>query len=406
MRVRIATTALAIALQLCACGGGDPANPDGSSDGGSGTSSGGAGTGGSDPGPTTPLIDGFDIDAREGGWWQFHYQYVWDGASLEQHDTTFLLVLGAPQQVNGDQWFPVHVEILESDGSDASNPTFEWQMLSFSGYRIRGINGGAPEPLFDAITGKWPGSNEGLFADLNPGGLRQASRDGADWRVAKGSLDSGCEYVEGYGEICDGSASSYTGWDLFRPEIGPAGSYRQGCSGGCLTYSYDLLDASPDGSRPEPVGCPVGEGLYCGGNGVGGDPNTLYNCSQGELTVAEICTTTCVKAPAGTPDHCASSSGCDTGVHGSPSGTPAEYDVCNACYQCATASACADEAASFYGDPVYQGYLDCITPCTTQTCFDNCADLYPVAAGEYSALWSCAVCAECPVNCDAASSCF
>ena len=41
-------------------------------------------------------------------------------------------------------------------------------------------------------------------------------------------------------------------------------------------------DATADGSAP-PQACPNGNGPYCGGDGIGGDPSTLYFCTAGML---------------------------------------------------------------------------------------------------------------------------
>jgi hypothetical protein len=69
--------------------------------------------------------------------------------------------------------------------------------------------------------------------------------------------------------------------------------------------------AAPDFAPPPPVPgstmpgtCTSGNGVYCGGNGITGDPRALYDCTNGTLTVLAICQTMCVRAPAGTPDYC------------------------------------------------------------------------------------------------------
>ena len=45
-------------------------------------------------------------------------------------------------------------------------------------------------------------------------------------------------------------------------------------------------------------------GLYCGGDGVGGDPNTLYVCHAGFLQLLKNCGVHCQYMPAGIPDQC------------------------------------------------------------------------------------------------------
>ena len=53
-----------------------------------------------------------------------------------------------------------------------------------------------------------------------------------------------------------------------------------------------------------PIPCPKDGGVYCGGNGVGGNPNTLYVCQSGALAVLQECTGPCVQKPNGVPDQC------------------------------------------------------------------------------------------------------
>src|SRR5262249_31898618 len=50
--------------------------------------------------------------------------------------------------------------------------------------------------------------------------------------------------------------------------------------------------------------CPFGDGLYCGGNGVAGDPSTLFLCSGGNLSTVRICPDGCVPEAPGVDDHC------------------------------------------------------------------------------------------------------
>lgn len=332
IKLALAHLALFGSLSLCACAvsatdGGGAAPP--SSKGPSGQS--GSGGSASDL-PTTPTISGFDLDPKQGGWWEFRYSYDWAGAYPEHHETTFLLKLGAPMTVGNDTAFPVKLSVLQSDGSSASTPTWEWSYLSFTGNRIRASKGGAFEPLFDAVTGRWPATSEGLFNNLRQGGFLEAVSDGANWKAQMSKNDSGCEVIPGYGSVCTDTPTFYLGYDLFRAGVGPAGSYFQGCSGGCLTYHYDLIDASLDGKKPIPEVCPTGDGLYCGGNGVGGDPDTLYDCAAGKLTVNQVCGITCKAAPAGQLDECApcpDGNGEYCGGHGIPGDAHKIYECTN-----------------------------------------------------------------------------
>jgi hypothetical protein len=50
--------------------------------------------------------------------------------------------------------------------------------------------------------------------------------------------------------------------------------------------------------------CPSGNGLYCGGDGIPGDINILYQCTGGIVTVSQSCANGCKLMPAGTNDQC------------------------------------------------------------------------------------------------------
>jgi hypothetical protein len=51
-------------------------------------------------------------------------------------------------------------------------------------------------------------------------------------------------------------------------------------------------------------GCELGDGLYCGGNGVVGEPDILYECEGGVALPAEKCAGGCAARPAGEADSC------------------------------------------------------------------------------------------------------
>jgi hypothetical protein len=51
--------------------------------------------------------------------------------------------------------------------------------------------------------------------------------------------------------------------------------------------------------------CALGNGLYCGGNGVPGKPNELYRCIDGTPVLEQICDTECARMPPGKNDVCA-----------------------------------------------------------------------------------------------------
>ncbi len=80
------------------------------------------------------------------------------------------------------------------------------------------------------------------------------------------------------------------------------------CTSGVLTVKADCgakCVVKPPGTPDVCPACPSGDGKYCGGS-VGLDPNSLYDCKGGVFTVAQKCGATCYVAPAGTADYCTS----------------------------------------------------------------------------------------------------
>lgn len=78
------------------------------------------------------------------------------------------------------------------------------------------------------------------------------------------------------------------------------------CTNGVITPSQSCFGAcvvNPPGIPDSCNACPSGNGLYCGSE-VGADPNTLYDCSSGALTVSASCASTCHVSPPGIADYC------------------------------------------------------------------------------------------------------
>ncbi len=65
-------------------------------------------------------------------------------------------------------------------------------------------------------------------------------------------------------------------------------------------------EAAGGGSEPilPPGPCSKEGGQACGGNGIGGSPDTLYVCSNGEYVVDHVCASACERMPNGVPDRC------------------------------------------------------------------------------------------------------
>lgn len=59
------------------------------------------------------------------------------------------------------------------------------------------------------------------------------------------------------------------------------------------------------GPGPDPMGCPDGDGRYCGNNpGIAGEDGVLYDCQDGTLTPIARCVESCAVADPGSPDVC------------------------------------------------------------------------------------------------------
>ena len=120
-----------------------------------------------------------------------------------------------------------------------------------------------------------------------------------------GSSGGGGSCPSGDGLYCGGNGVSGDPGTLYACGGGKLAT-SQVCPHGCQKMSAGTNDqcaAAPSG--PSPASCPSGDGLYCGGNGVSGDASTLYQCTGGNLTVAQSCSNGCQKMPAGTNDQCA-----------------------------------------------------------------------------------------------------
>jgi hypothetical protein len=75
-------------------------------------------------------------------------------------------------------------------------------------------------------------------------------------------------------------------------------------------YAGCFISADSNNGQSSSATCGYGDGLYCGGNGGGSDPNALYRCTNGTPALVENCANGCVKMPARQNDHC---SACPSG---------------------------------------------------------------------------------------------
>lgn len=80
--------------------------------------------------------------------------------------------------------------------------------------------------------------------------------------------------------------------------LGGSASQSWGCSHGCQQQASGVNDNCVARCTGQP------NGAYCGNDGLGSDPNTLFNCSGGNASVRAHCVRGCHTAPAGTDDYC------------------------------------------------------------------------------------------------------
>lgn len=62
----------------------------------------------------------------------------------------------------------------------------------------------------------------------------------------------------------------------------------------------------PSGGGSGSAGYCPNDGMYCGGDYIGGDPNTLYQCSNHSLYVSQVCASGCEWMPVNVDDQCKS----------------------------------------------------------------------------------------------------
>lgn len=158
-------------------------------------------------------------------------------------------------------------------------------------------------------------------------------------------------------------------------------------------------------------------GSSSGGGNAGGSSNN----SGGSSSVTQPTTTVGGGGTGGAPLEC------DTGEAGDatqPEGTPAG-DICSACITCAVQGNCSDELVAFQGDPNAMTWSNCLfgdgtaanpgcpddDPATANVdefavCSDACDAASPGVSTLYIAVLSCAICVECPTNCNAAGNCM
>jgi hypothetical protein len=78
-------------------------------------------------------------------------------------------------------------------------------------------------------------------------------------------------------------------------------SFYQSCALGCIQKPPGTADVCRTSTSSG--SCPAGNGDYCGST-LGLDPNTLFSCSNGNISVKQVCNNGCKLNPPGTADAC------------------------------------------------------------------------------------------------------
>jgi hypothetical protein len=85
----------------------------------------------------------------------------------------------------------------------------------------------------------------------------------------------------------------------------PSTLYR--CAAGALAGSQPCAHGcqSNPGNQDDICGCQgLNDGMYCGQDDVGGDPSSLYRCAGGTLSLATACPNGCIVEPGAMDDQC------------------------------------------------------------------------------------------------------
>ncbi|MDQ3337970.1 MAG: hypothetical protein M4D80_22635 [Myxococcota bacterium] len=110
-------------------------------------------------------------------------------------------------------------------------------------------------------------------------------------------VDGGCPL--GNGLYCGGNGIAGTAGTLYRCTNG-ALTVQSTCAAGCFIKPAGQDDVCVDTTQT----CGAGNGLYCAGNGILGNAGTLYRCQNGTVSVAQVCTAGCLAQPTGQNDIC------------------------------------------------------------------------------------------------------
>jgi GH25 family lysozyme M1 (1,4-beta-N-acetylmuramidase) len=139
-----------------------------------------------------------------------------------------------------------------------------------------------------SATGRVPG----IFGDVD------LNRFNGPLSVLETAAGVGPGCVFGDGLYCGGNGVVGDPRTLYRCTGGRVTRERI-CALGCAIHSI----GDDDACRATDV-CPLGNGLYCGGDLIGGNRSTLYECTDGQVSFDQSCANACVWQPPGVDDTC------------------------------------------------------------------------------------------------------
>ena len=196
--------------------------------------------------------------------------------------------------------YPGHVVLIRHDLSDAQR-------------RALGLSSPVVYSQYGHLTGLVVKAGDAVKSGQKLGTLHdQASNTHLHWEIRSAEKPPLCGTTYwGPGYTGPGTRATDFGY------LNPSASLRalQGATGG--------------GSA-----CPGGDGLYCGGNGVTGAADTLYRCTAGALSVAQVCRDGCEHMPSGTSDRCAAPPGACAVSNGLYCGGNGVTGAANVLYRC------------------------------------------------------------------------
>jgi len=128
----------------------------------------------------------------------------------------------------------------------------------------------------------------------------------ASMALGCGSSESDDNWQRGQADAQPGVDASIEASSDASPDASPEASPEAGASDATSSEGggADATPDSPADANPGPCTSPGGRS--CGDNGIGGDPSTLYICTNGEWVVDHDCDGACEPMPAGVPDRCPS----------------------------------------------------------------------------------------------------